>query len=180
MHRKSNRLKLSFQSGFSLIELAITIIVLGLVVAAISGFMGRSILGFSRSVENISALTKMRYIDQRLAKELRLVNYNAGAYVLTANTTATKFEYTDISGANDVVISYNGTDTLNISYTNPATNGDLSREMSAFSFNYYTSDGVTAAAVDGSDLVFVEYSFTITENNATYSTSSRVMLRDNN
>ena len=174
---QKNRNPENRQQGFSLIEMVISIIILSLIALVISSFMGRSILGFTKSKDNNTALSKLRYIDQRLAKELRLVDYNGG-YDLTANASATKFEFNDISGANNIVISYNGVDTLSLSYSNPAASGVLSQEMTAFNFNYYTSDGQTAAAADGSDLVFVEYSFTITENNAAYSTRSRVMLRD--
>ena len=164
------------QHGFSLIELVVSIIVLSLIAVTISSFMGRSVIGFTKSKDNITALSKLRYIDRRLAKELRLVNHDgAGSYDVTTMTNTT-FEFTDTSGANDVTISYAGT-TLNIDYTNPAVNGDLSREVTAFSFNHYQSDGVTAAN-NGTDLVFVEYNITVTENDASYSARSRVMLRD--
>lgn len=166
-------------NGFTLIELVISIVILSVIIIAFSNFLSKSIMGFTKSKDNITALSKLRYIDRRLAKELRLVNNDgAGSYVLTTLLTDNQnFGFTDTSGTNDVTIAYNGTDTLNISYTNPAASGDLGREVTAFSFNYYTSDGQTAAT-DGTDLVFVEYNVTVTENGASYSTRSRIMMRD--
>lgn len=165
--------------GFSLIELVVSIIILSLIAVTISNFLGRSVLGFTKSTNNISALSKLRYIDRRLAKELRLVNHDgAGSYDVVSMSNNT-FEFTDTSGANNVTISYNGVDTLNITYTNPAASGDLGREVTAFNFNYFKSDGVsTPVPVDGTDLVFVEYNITVTENDASYTARSRVMLRD--
>jgi len=160
----------------TLLELVISITVLSMVLVVAGGYLTNSVKAYNSSVDNVSVFNKLRFVSERIAKELRNINHNGANYVIN-NSSATQFDFDDKTG-NQVIIDYDGvTDQLSLSYTIPVVNALLADGITAFSFNYYTGDGISAPATNA-DIVFVEYSITMQENSTSYSSKSRLTFRD--
>jgi len=162
----------SKQKGLSLIELVVSILILSIIVMVVAQFVKAGTESYRATKDNISALSKIRLIDERLSKEVRRTRFNA-AYDVNV-FTGTSYEFIDIDG---VTVGYGfAGSTLSITYDTPTVTSELSNQLTAFNFNYYASDGVsTALAV--SEIKFVEWVMTLSDNGISYSLTNRVMLR---
>jgi len=160
------------QNGLTLIELVVSIVVLSIIVMVVSQYIESSVESYRKTKNNVSALSKLRLLDERLSKEIRRTRYTAAFDIATF--TSTSYEFTDVDGIS-VTYSYSG-NTLSIDYDNPVVSSPISNQLTAFTFNYYQADGITAAG-SIADIKFVEWVMTLSENGVNYSLTNRVMLR---
>lgn len=139
--------------GFSLIELIITIVVIGIL-----GTVGASMLIDTHSAaRQVDAGNKVavdaRYALERIAREIREVNYVAGAYTV-ATMTASQFTFTKTKDVNNVPtnvtvsIAY-ASPNLALQYSLPAVTQTLSDHVQAFTFSYLDVDGCPTAVLTG-------------------------------
>ena len=162
--------------GFTLIETVIVIFMSAVLLTALSLFIANSMGTYENVMNQSSALNKLRYVVERISKEVRQVNHTGAAYQI--NTfTSTQFDYFNSSGV-QIVFDYDAaTDLLTVSYSSPAVSSTMSDNVSALSFNYYESDGTTVALA-AANIAFVELSLSINEGGVTYASQTRVALRD--
>jgi len=170
-------------SGFTLMELILVIIVLSIISVSLVSFMTNSVNAYLVSLENARGVDEVNYVTNRFSLELRNVDHDGTDYQidaadLTVGSVNTQFIYDNTDGST-ITLSYNaGTGLLSI--TDSSVSGaayTIADQVTSFDFNYYQSDGVTAAT-DGSDLKFVEFQMSLQEGDVTYSTRTRVALRD--
>lgn len=165
-------------------ELILVIIVLSIISVSLASFMSNSVKAYLVSLENARGVDEVSYVTNRFSLELRNIDFDGTNYqVVTADLTAvaadTRFEFVNIDG-DTITLEYNGASRL-LTMTNSSVGGTaytIADQVSAFDFNYYTSDGVTAAAANGSDLKFVEFQISLQEGDVTYSSRTRIALRD--
>ena len=165
-------------------ELILVVIVMSIIGVSISSFMSNSVKAYLVSMENARGVDKVSNVTNRFSLELRNVDHDGSNYqIVTADLTAgaanTRFEYDNTDG-DRITLEYNAASDL-LTMTNNTVGGTaytIADQVTAFDFNYYTSDGVTAAASDGSDLKFVEFQISLQEGDVTYSSRTRVALRD--
>ena len=167
------------QTGLTLVELVVAIIIMGVIGLIISNFMGNSVNAFLSTKNNITALQKTHLIDSRLEAELKEVNHNGTSYDINTAFSSTSLTFTNIDTTTTVEINYDGaSNTLKLDYTSPAVT-ILSDGVSAFSLSYFQADGTTSSTPGAvSEIVFIQYDYTISENGVSYVSTGRVFLRD--
>lgn len=165
------------QSGFTLLEMVIALVVLGLLGAAAGyGLIGGT-LAFSNTADSVHTLGKLRYASERMAREIREIRRDP----------ATPANY-DISSMNAGTLAFTRTDgisvTLNaappvvtLAYSTPAGTPTLTDEVSSLSFSYLQQDG-TSTATGAGDIAFVEFELILNHNGNSYPQRSRVALRN--
>jgi len=170
-------------SGFTLMELILVIIVLSVISVSLASFMTNSVKAYLVSLENARGVDEVNYVTNRFSLELRNVDHDGTDYQidaadLTVGSVNTQFIYDNTDGAT-ITLSYDAGSGL-LSITDSSVSGSaftIADQVTAFDFNYYQSDGVTAAT-DGANLKFVEFQISLQEGDVTYSSRTRIALRD--
>jgi len=160
--------------GMSLIELVIAISILSIISLVVTQYLQGSVSSYQAVKNNSSALMKLRLLDERLSREFRRTRYTAPVYDITSGFNSSGYEFVDLDGVT-VTYSYTG-NSLSVAYSSPVVSNVINDQLTAFSFNYYQSNGVTAATL-AAEVKFVEWVMTLTENGNIYSLTNRVMLR---
>jgi prepilin-type N-terminal cleavage/methylation domain-containing protein len=165
--------------GFSLIELVITTVVIGIMAMALAPLLLSSLNAYDSTLGNVVALDKLRYATERLAREIRGVQYASSTTTPATdcgdNSSTTdhycifpkdpknpqfsktylqfRRSYTDTAGNvtwRTVTINATGS-TLTLAYSdiNSGAAQLLTDELSSLSFSYLQQDGATTATLAG-------------------------------
>jgi prepilin-type N-terminal cleavage/methylation domain-containing protein len=180
---RPRRLPARLQRGFTLIELVITLMIMGVLAA-----WGASMLSDNfRTVQILaSAQTsadQARYALERLAREIREVKYvdkNTGyAISSTMSPAATSMAFTrTISGA-DVTVTVNKSGTnLTLAYSSPAVTSNVSASVNAFTLRFL--DLTNTETTLATQVRFVEISLTVNDaiSGQSIAQKTRVALRN--
>lgn len=169
--------------GFTLIELVITILILGILGSVVGVGLTESVLAFQTSNKVTDTTSKLRMASERLAREIRTVRRHpadTSSYHFTArDSDDMTFQRIASDGVSveTVTIDGSGGSTITLGY---GTDYILTDQVSSFTFNYYQADGSTASAHPiNSDIAFVEFEIVLTDGNGnTYPQKTRVALRN--
>ena len=166
------RVNMQTVRGFSLIELVITTVVMGIMAMALSPLLLSRLNAYNSTLGNVIVLDKLRYATERIAREIRGVQYASSTttpstncsdsptttdhYCITA-MTPTNFQfrrsYTDTGGNDtwrtDTINATGSTVTLAYSDINSGAAQVLTDELSSLSFSYLQEDGATTATLAG-------------------------------
>lgn len=160
--------------GFTLIEMVITLVVLGLI-GAIGGMaISNGLLAYNATEDTMESLSKVRYAMERMAREIRQVRHTGLQYDFTAPLGLTNTAFIKSDGT-QVTLNQTGAN-LEISYDSVAGSYTLADNISAFTLNYYQADGITAAAAN--NVAFVEIQLSMTHAGGNINQRTRVALRD--
>ncbi len=153
------------QSGFSLIELILVIIILSIIAAVGSQMLGTGFNAYLTGRDLIDAEWQGRYAMQRISRELRNVrSASAGDLVMSVN----QITFTDNS-ANVITYALSGT-TL-------TRNGQpLADGVSSLAFSYIQADGITTAAL-ASEVSYISVDINVNFNDSNYSLRSTLHPR---
>lgn len=190
--------------GFTLIELIITVIVIGIMAAALAPLMASSLRAYDDIRGDVEVLDKLRYATERIAREVREINYSNATTSLGFNfidpatnatysasgmgATSMKFNRTFVDEAGtstaDVTIGNTGDSvTLNYSTSVAGTQiltdelGGTSGTPSAnLSFSYRDSDGNPTTLVTAVRSVVI--TLTLRHNSKDYAQKTRVELKN--
>jgi len=162
-------------AGFSLIEMVVSIVVLGVLAAVTAPVISTSMRGYVESDATLTTLSKARYATERIARELREVQYNTGAGI---------FSFTAMGANNVTFTKWNGTTvTLNVAGTNvnlryapPNVTAPLTDELGALTLTYLDANGVAGATA--ATVRAIDVSLTLTNRGATHTQRVRVGLRN--
>lgn len=176
---KSKRLGVvSRAAGFSLIELVVSIVVLGLLAAATAPIFSSSMRAYVESDAHLTTLSKARYATERIAREVRAVRYD---------TTNSRYDFGTISAtsmtftkqdATTVTITAAGAN-LNFTYAPPGVTSPLTDELSSVNFRYCTAlQNPPTCNATAATVASVEVSLTLTNRGATHTQRVRVALRN--
>lgn len=165
-------------AGFSLIELVVSIVILGLLAAATAPIFSSSLRAYVESDAHLTTLSKARYATERIARELREVRYD------TANSrydfgaiSATSMAFTK-QDATTVTITAAGAN-LNFTYAPPNVTAPLTDELSAVNFLYCTAlQTPPACTANATSVASVVVSLTLSNRGATHTQRVRVALRN--
>lgn len=168
--------------GFTLLELTLVITILGIIAALTAPLMLKSLQAYDGTHASINTLSRLRYATERLAREIRAVNYTAtGAYAfstMSINASTQPLVFTKVDGT-QVTISATSSQAT-IAYANPAIPAAvLTDQLNGLTFAYLDATGVTAVTAS-SAVRYVDIVLTLTNpyNGQGYSQQVRVGLRD--
>lgn len=162
-------------TGFSLIEMVVSIVVLGVLSAVTAPVFTTSLRGYVESDATLTTLSKARYATERIARELREVQYNSGtgSFTFTAmganNVTFTKWNGTTVT------LNVAGTN-VNLRYAPPNVTAPLTDELGALTLAYLDATGAIGATA--STVRAIDVNLTLTNRGATHTQQVRVGLRN--
>jgi MSHA biogenesis protein MshO len=181
--------------GFSLLEVVLVIVILGIVAAFVAPVLTTSLTSYDETSRNVEVLTRMRYAMERIARELRNMRKDpaaAGQYDI-ATMTQSKLEFCRADGNRVSIEKPVGISEVRLDYqsgfssTCSAAGGTgvhaLTDAVTNFTFSYCRNDGTTCATSTGvtvnrSNVSFVDISLTITGTGTqAYTSAMRVNLR---
>lgn len=160
-----------------MLEMVVVISIVSMLLSAVSLFIVNSMGTYDNVTARSGSLNKLRYLMERCTKELRMVDYDGAQYQINTFSN-TQFDFVNTDGV-QVVFNYTpASDIFELSYSSPAVTATLADNISDFNFFFYKSDGSTLALL-ASEIAFVEYTATITEDGVSVASQSRVAFRDN-
>lgn len=141
-------------AGFSLVEMIVVIVLLGILAALGSQMLGKTVESFAFSRDVTRGDWQARVALERLTRDLRMVRAPANLTIVPA--TAITFSDTD---GNNVIYSLSGSSLMR--NTQPLADG-----IGNLAFTYLRSDGNTAA-VGAAEVYYITVSFDVTRGTAT-------------
>jgi prepilin-type N-terminal cleavage/methylation domain-containing protein len=176
------RAPLARQHGFTLIELIITMVLVGILTA-----FGASMI-YSNMTTVISVNSGQATLDQariaiaRVARELREVKYTTSfTYSITSTMapSSTSVTFVRSIGGSDVTVTLakSGSD-LTLQYSSPAVTSTLVSGVTSLSLDFYDGNGAVTAST--TDVRFVSIALAVTDatSGQTVSQRTRVALRN--
>jgi prepilin-type N-terminal cleavage/methylation domain-containing protein len=151
------------QRGFTLIELVLVILLVGILSLSVSRFIAQSMRSYL-AAENVTDTTwQARLAYSRLMRDLRQIRSPTDLTTFTSS----QLTFTDMTGATFSYVFTGTTLTLN---------GAVLANGITGTFAYYTNAYVTTAVVNS--IQFITFALTDTQDNASFSFSSTAGLRD--
>jgi MSHA biogenesis protein MshO len=163
------------QRGFTLMELVISILVLGILGATAAYGIQNGVIAFQVTQDALDSLGKLRYATERLTRELREVRrdpLDSSRYDI-ATLGAGNIEFVKQDGT-EVSVAVSG-GTLTLEYDSPAGPHVLTDRLSAFSLAYYDADGNSTA--DAATVAFIELEVVLSDGSGSLPQRGRVALR---
>lgn len=164
-------------SGFSLMEMVLTIVLLGFTVGLIVPIFANNQRTFDATTASQASLSKLRYATERMARELREVRRNPASisnFQITMGASSVTFTKTD-----GVVVTLQrvGSNIL-VSYSaNPALSDVvLTNDATALTFSYFDMDG--GGAPTPATVAYVDIDLQLTVAGSVYDQRTRVALRN--
>jgi prepilin-type N-terminal cleavage/methylation domain-containing protein len=179
-------------SGFTLIEMVVTIVLMGVLLALGAPLIASSVRAFNATSGGLHTLSKLRFATERLAREIREVQRNPSApdefhIIGTPTATSLVFNKYDYAVDDTVRVSINqasASDPLVLSYQtstasdwNPAVSATLADQVELFEMKYYGADGQTETA-DKSLVRYVQVTLHLAYESGSYPQSTRIALRN--
>lgn len=165
------------QAGYTLIEMIIAIVILGLLGAAAGYGLQNGALAFVNTTDNVHTLGKLRAASERLVREIREIRRDpttpAVYDIATMNTTTLAFNKADGTG----VTVNSAPPRVTLAYSTPTGTHTLTDAVDRLTFAYFQADGLTPATGNG-DIAFIEFELVLSGNGNSYPQRARVALRN--
>jgi len=150
------------QSGFTLIELVITIILLSIISAISAKMLSAGLSSYLTATNLITANQQARLALERMTRDIRGIRSTGD--ITTA--TAAQLVFTNFAG-NSVSYSLTGSNLILNSQT-------LASGINTLTFTYYDLNGNTTATI--ANIRYVAISLHVTGNNANYTAGTAVFI----
>lgn len=162
--------------GFTLIEMTMVIVILGVLAAASAPLLTNSFQAYETSQTNLVTLSKLRYATERMAREVREVAFDGTNYQITMGASTLSFTKNDTAGT---VVTITGAPPLvTLQYSTPAMSATLTDQVTSLQFQYCdiadSCVGVTTATV-----AYIDVALTLTDPNSGAAVQrTRIALRN--
>lgn len=167
--------------GMTLIEMVLAIVIVSIILAATAPIIGNTFQSYITTRSALDATSKARLAVERIAREIRDLNFNfgAGAYQF-ATMTPTNATFTKTDGTT-VAIAAIGAN-VNLSYSTLLGGAPqlLTNDLNALNFRYLQENGTTTTT-NPALVRFVEIGLTLNvpdTTGAVHAETTRVALRD--
>ena len=166
------------ERGFTLIEMVTTMTLLAVMAAAAVPFMSNGTQAYNNTTRGLQTVSKLRYASERLARELREIQRDAGGnfdIATPVNVPGNNITFRKSDGV-EVIVS-DAAPVVNMRYSTLG-NSDfiLTDELTSITFSYYLADGITPATAT-SDVAYIEFELVLNNGN-NYHQRTRVALRN--
>ena len=152
--------------GFTLIELIVVMVLMGILFVVGSSMVGDTMRTSYLTTENHSSGSQARYAMERMAREIRQLQYgDLGYSFLTKTSTALAFTKEDLSTVSIVSCGTNLTLRYSSAVTCVACSDSapcLTNQISAGSFAFAYLDQLGAATTTNEEIRFVQITMTVT------------------
>ena len=170
----------SVPRGFTLIELVMVIVVLGILATVTVPLLSNSFRAYETNQTNLVTLSKLRYATERMAREIREVRYAGGNYSIVMGATTLQFTKSDAAGT---VVTINGAApplaTLRYSTPLPAMTATLTDQVAAGGLQFEYFDINNNVGVTTANVAYVDVSLTLTDpNSGAAAQRTRIALRN--
>jgi len=161
--------------GFSLIELVMVIVILGILAAFVGPVLFNALRSYDREQSATLTQAKMRYAIERMSRELREVRRRTtdATFVDVTSMTASSMAFFKTDGT-QVIIGAAGNQ-LNLAYS--SLSGMLTDQLGSFSLAYFQQNATTVAA-SAASIAFVQISMTLSEGTNLFSARVRVDVKN--
>lgn len=163
--------------GFSLIELIMVIVILGILAAFVGPVLFNAMRSYQGLQTGVETQAKMRYAMERMSRELREIRrQTTDAALLDSTMTVSSIDFFKTDGTR-VIINVAGSQ-VDLAYvTSTIVSGMLTDQVSSFSLAYFQQDASTPATTQAS-ISFVEISMTLSEGTNLFPARVRVDLKN--
>ena len=163
--------------GFTLIEIVMVMVIVGVLAGLAAPIFSQGLTAARLTTENLHTLAKLRYATERLAREIRQINYNAGSYDVTT-MSATSLVFGKDDRVNTTVSLVKSGSDITLGYSAPPVTGILTDEVKGFALTYYDSGGIVTA--NSRNLAYVEINLALQNpvTGASFTQRTRIALRD--
>lgn len=176
MQPRARRHRARRSAGFTLIELIMVIVLVGILAGATVPLLVTSFRAYETNQTNYVTLTKLRYATERMAREIRDMQYTGGAYTIVMGASTLQFTKID---ATAVTITA-APPLVTLQYSTPAMSATLTDQLAAngLQFEYFdinnSNVGVTPANV-----AYVDVDLTLTDpNSGAVQQRTRIAMRN--
>lgn len=159
---------LRLQRGFSLIEMVIVIIILGIIVGMSSQLLMQGLYSFPTGADLIDANWQGQLAIERMSRDILQVRSASDI----SSMTSSNFGFTDLD-ANTISYSLSGTDLI---LTQNGSSQTLAQNIQSLTFSYFDHNG--ASTVSTTSVSYVKMSMTVTTSNVTYSLTTMIYPRN--
>ena len=163
--------------GFTLMEMVLSVVVLAILAGILAPMFANVLSASASSAASFSTLADVSMAMQRMMREIRQADYNAGAYQCDIMASTSLRCVKNDSAQTQFYLNYNA-NSINLAYSVPNASANLLANVSSFQLRYLDSSG--AVTGDPARLAQVEISLSVDSANMSniLSLRSRVMLRD--
>ncbi len=162
--------------GFTLIEMTMVIVILGVLAAATAPLLTNSFRAYETNQTNLVTLSKLRYATERIARELREVRFNGTNYQI-GTMTATVLSFTKNDAASTVVTITGAPPLVTLQYSTPAMTATLSDQVASLQFDYCDINNTCGVAL--ANVAYVDVVLTLTDPNSGAAVQrTRIALRN--
>lgn len=176
-----------YTRGFTLVEMVIVIIVISIMAAVLAPIAMTSLSAYNATQADVVVLDKLRYATERLAREVREVNYDATtgfAFVsMGANSMQFSRDYYDSSGTTStatVTIGNTGS-AVTLNYSTGGGTQVLTDELGSITnlvFTYLDANGTALVSPTATTVYSVRIDLTLRHNNNDYLQRTQVQLKN--
>ena len=161
----------TIQSGFTLLEMVISIVIVGIIATLGADLIGAGTDAGTAINKNIDRLTKSRYALSRMALEISETEYASSKYTIS-RMRADQITFTKKDGETVDILFASPNVTIN--YGSITGNYTLIDQVSSLVFSYYQNDGVAAANLN-SNVAYIQIDLT-SSGTSSYTRTQRIAL----
>lgn len=172
-------MKKTNESGFTLMEMIITLTLIAILAGITAPYMGNGAQAYNHTATSLQTIDKLRYASERLARELREIQRDENGDYDIETPVSISGKHIIFTKTDGETVSIDDTaPTLVMAYSSLNANAPyvLTDELSSITFNYYLNDGIRSASTTR-DISYIEFELILNKGNE-YRQRTRVALRN--